>query len=734
MGDEAPRDISFAGQALPTPGSPFFSGIIHIHGRLADNVHNLELTPLVLTSADYGDAYMRSGWASRFLFDLARCKAIVLVGYSANDAPVRYFLNVLEADRARFPDLKPVYAFHAYESDPEEAIRSWGTLAVVPLPYSKTNPETGQPDHSPLWRDLAQLAEVVEHPKRSMQERAQAILAEPAAKVAADSQRELDWQFRRRGDLWATALKVIKDPRWFDFLHEIQVLSIEDAPGVIAAWVSQDFQDYDRFECARVWQRRLNRPFTDQIAQRLLQAQGLGTTWTRIWRLFCLVEPAPDNYSAYYATKRRLTSDVVLDSDLRAAVGLLAPRLVLCQFHHELPEKNRSQPINRLSDVAWPRMSISNTHYAEELVDTLSAMPDRAKTILEIATAELRSSLRLQADLQLIGEEHDVNDGTVPSIEHHSQNQHHEGVIFLVRVLVESLCQTALFDRTYAKRVAIGWTDLPGRIGLRLCFHAMRNSQLFDSDEAMSGLLSASNIEFWEIRREIALLVKDRAGTASAMLVSRVEDRICQTSDAYFDRYPIEPGETDWRSHARDSAVWLRLIMLQDAGVLSKTGGVELSAIKERREYLNRAVEDQDFFDSYSYGVHQIVGNPEPIAEAGEDDRLRVARELTHSPDFDLQQGWSAYCRSDPEGAFDSLCKGDPSPENGVLWNNFLLGLALVDAKNKAVRDKLAMRAFDHLESVSSDALTRISHQRNNSRSVYQQIFGFLSTGTARVR
>ena len=30
--------------------------------------------------------------------------------------------------------------------------------------------------------------------------------------------------------------------------------------------------------------------------------------------------------------------------------------------------------------------------------------------------------------------------------------------------------------------------------------------------------------------------------------------------------------------------------------------------------------------------------------------------------------------------------------------------------------------------------LARISHQRNNNRSVYQQIFGFLSTGTARVR
>ena len=69
---ERARDISFAGQALPAPGSSSFSGIIHIHGRLADISLSLEHTPLVLMSADYGDAYMRSGWASRFLFDLAR--------------------------------------------------------------------------------------------------------------------------------------------------------------------------------------------------------------------------------------------------------------------------------------------------------------------------------------------------------------------------------------------------------------------------------------------------------------------------------------------------------------------------------------------------------------------------------------------------------------------------------------------------------------------------------------
>ena len=81
------RDKSFAGAQIPAPGGPRFEGIIHLHGRLADTNIDLGESDLVLTSADYGDAYLRSGWAARFLYDLARTRTIVLVGYSASGAP-----------------------------------------------------------------------------------------------------------------------------------------------------------------------------------------------------------------------------------------------------------------------------------------------------------------------------------------------------------------------------------------------------------------------------------------------------------------------------------------------------------------------------------------------------------------------------------------------------------------------------------------------------------------------
>ena len=707
MPSETARDISFAGQALPAPGSPSFSGIIHIHGRLADISLGLERTPLVLMSADYGDAYMRSGWASRFLFDLARCKTIVLVGYGARDAPVRYFLNVLEADRDRFPDLKPVYALAAYERDPEEALRSWGTLAVKLLPYCKVNPDCGKHDHSPLWRDLAELADVAERPKNSRKTRARSILERPVAEADAISRKVLGWLFGGHRDLWPEALKAITDPAWFKVFQEEQLWSTEDAAWVIAVWVSRNFQDRDRLGCAFEWQRRLGRLFTEEIERRLrLQyAAGLDETWVRAWRLFYLVEPLVRQNRLFYETQKRLESGTVLYSDLRKTVSLLAPRLVLSQSQHELREDNGSEPIRRLGDIVRTKMAIPDPGGGEIFIDILRAMPDRARQILGLTTAELRSAVELEAELELIGEDHDINDFDVPSIEKHAQNEHHEGVILLVRVLSDSLPQAAALDRNYTRGVVRGWTNLPGRIGLRLCLHAMRDAMLFDADEAMLTLLSASSIDFWTIRREIALLLKERAGTASPTLVSQVEERIRQTGDSYYGRYTIEPGETDWRTHARDAAVWLHLNMLRDAGVLSEIGTAELSAITERRDHLNREVEDRDFFQTYSSGFRRIAGDPAPIIEAPEDDRLRVALELAESPDLDLQGGWSAFCRSHPQGAFDSLCKGDVTAANSALWNDFLHGLASGDEASKEIRDDLSVRAFDHLSEIDADIL-----------------------------
>jgi NAD-dependent SIR2 family protein deacetylase len=46
--------VSHSGKAIPRPGGPRDYGVLHLHGRLADDTLELDVTDLILTSADFG--------------------------------------------------------------------------------------------------------------------------------------------------------------------------------------------------------------------------------------------------------------------------------------------------------------------------------------------------------------------------------------------------------------------------------------------------------------------------------------------------------------------------------------------------------------------------------------------------------------------------------------------------------------------------------------------------------
>ena len=350
-------------------------------------------------------------------------------------------------------------------------------------------------------------------------------------------------------------------------------------------------------------------------------------------------------------------------------------------------------------------MEVRDRHRALELVDALSALRNRAGRILAIATARLRTVLALENDIERIVDNYDYTDLVVSSIEPHDQNKHRGGVNSLILLLTRILSPAASLDSEGTRRAAIEWKSFPGRLGLRLYLHAMRDCDIFTADEAMDTLSSMSVTDFWRIGREVTLLLKDRAGSASSAAVTRVEERILQTASDYYMTYRIEPGQEDWREHARDSEVWLRLNVLEETGVLTTSGSHELSAIRERRQYLSRPVEDRDFFRSYAYPARFVAGDSKPIMEAPDDDRLLVAHRLFQSPEPEQRLGWSAYCQANPEGAFVTLAAGPLSAANAVLWNDFLGSLAHGDDSSAVIRRSLTIRAFDHLLPANTDAL-----------------------------
>jgi hypothetical protein len=124
-------------------------GIVHLHGGTSER--NAESSSgMVLSEADFGRAYLSEGWAARFFRQAVNKYIVVLVGYSADDAPVRYLLKGLR--HLNGDGRREIYAFASGSENNVED--KWKALGVEPIVYAPHNKA-----HSGLWASLDAWAE-----------------------------------------------------------------------------------------------------------------------------------------------------------------------------------------------------------------------------------------------------------------------------------------------------------------------------------------------------------------------------------------------------------------------------------------------------------------------------------------------------------------------------------------------------------------------------------------------
>jgi hypothetical protein len=123
-----------------------FDGVVHLHGLLQAKRAKAadEILGLVLSSGDFGRAYLAEAWATRFVCDLLDRYIVVLLGYSADDPPVRYLLEGLHAS-GRIREQR-LYAFVA--NDPTRSDLDWRERGVTPIVYDPVD------HHRHLWESI----------------------------------------------------------------------------------------------------------------------------------------------------------------------------------------------------------------------------------------------------------------------------------------------------------------------------------------------------------------------------------------------------------------------------------------------------------------------------------------------------------------------------------------------------------------------------------------------------
>ena len=144
------QTYSLGGIPRPRPTSnPEFNGVLHIHGALDRNPE--KTSDLIISDRDFGEFYLRRRVVPDLIYDAVRLYHLVLVGYSANDSPMRYLLNAVAADAERFSDLKERFIFVGMSEDDPVELEDWRTRGITPIRYNVQDN-----DHSQLQRTLAQ--------------------------------------------------------------------------------------------------------------------------------------------------------------------------------------------------------------------------------------------------------------------------------------------------------------------------------------------------------------------------------------------------------------------------------------------------------------------------------------------------------------------------------------------------------------------------------------------------
>ena len=107
-------------------------GIVYLHGHVTKDYTGAEGDGFIVSSSEFGRAYLSDGWATQFFRGILDRYVVVFVGYGADDPPVQY---LLEALNRKVGSLARIYAFQSGLTTDADA--KWLHKGVKPIPYDE---------------------------------------------------------------------------------------------------------------------------------------------------------------------------------------------------------------------------------------------------------------------------------------------------------------------------------------------------------------------------------------------------------------------------------------------------------------------------------------------------------------------------------------------------------------------------------------------------------------------
>ncbi|WP_102869060.1 SIR2 family protein [Pseudovibrio exalbescens] len=713
---------SHAGVSLPPPRGAGFAGVLHLHGRLADPLPaekaeeepdqhpnlNLAETDLVLTSAEFGDAYLRSGWASRYVYDLARTHTLVLIGYQAEDPPMRYLLETLEADQERFPDLKPVYAFAPVEKDDEDLQRAlWEAKGLTPILY----PVAGH-DHSALYNTLRQWRSYAEDPTKWRRERLTEIFKK-GPKGETDHEMTECIALLGHGDASDTLAKLAPDAKWLQPLAERDLFKKGDTHW--GGWAAAKIDDPEMVRAC------VPLPITHDVGREWVQGalddsnREISSAINQAWRLILRQPPAvKDQLPREWFQALSMIERGRVDFEARSLVGsVLKPRLQFTaserHFVNQKTDQEAEQSEIQFSDLMRVdfESAVSRSDSCPSPEEILNAWPTDAAAVGSLLNTLDRVLLEALEEAEDVGflSVWDGASADVPSVARHAQNEYHSGFYPIARMIADLWEQLATLDPAAARATALRWQKSPFKLVQRLWLFALHDP-VFDADFAAREVLELGDDVFWGSHApvEIMRFLVGRWSEIGEELRAEIEHRF-RLGDSMSADGPEDDGQAAKRQLIRDHLIFRRLARLEDAGCELTQDSVDLlEQIRQRHPEWKSGPDDRDDFSSWGVSFSEPVDDKVELASVPEDRLVDEAMRLQREGGFRQSGLWYDYCKADPSRALQGLLSkegnGNWAPE---AWCDLIA--ATMNVETDGVQESVAAALIEMPEATLREIL-----------------------------
>jgi hypothetical protein len=635
--DAAPR--------LSIPKLGVWNSVVHLHGIITDKEPSGR--SLVLTSADFGAAYLTERWASRFISDLFQRFTVLFVGYSVEDPVVRYMMDAFAADRALGEGVGNAYVLAGTtEARRKENTDAWQAKGVDPILYDEAD------GHNALHVTLAKWADCHQTGLFGKE----SIIREYCS--STKPVRPFDDDPIVSQVLWAISeptghiasvfahLDPVPPLEWLDVFEEHRLINFPYAAGLpstlvdaghltsnpnplhpitraLGDWLPRHLDNTNLLNWVLRSGSSLHPELRAAFRRRLDLLSPTQYGLSQIWQVLTLEPPLTWlNVHRPFRILEQLSGGIwnlQVKHELLAALSPeleLRPSLMRTMFP-DLPEDG-----TRVSSYSEVEVVFHSRDYGGLIRQAIDSSLNRQQIFSDLAddlTDLLKRTMELFEMVQKADAKMDSSYSDQPSISRHPQNSAFRGWTQLIELLRDAWKQLVELDRNRGQSLVERWKAIPYPIFRRLCFYAMAESDLYSPQECLEYSLENDGWWLWSIYvyREQFRLLNSLWPKLSGEEVTRLTAAIVAGPPRAMFLEGIEESRLRKLS---DRSVWLLLAKVNGWGYdLPAAASAALSNLSSRYPAWGLGEGDRDEFPIWT---GETIGEP-PVEN--EDEFLNAA-------------------------------------------------------------------------------------------------------------